>query len=78
MLMMVIGGNDHSDHFQKQTWPALPLDSLPQRGGAVCPLGAQDAHPGEQFWDFYVENENDGSSGRDNRLIILSMASRYT
>ena len=49
MLMMVIGGNDHSDHFQKQTWPALPLDSLPQRGGAVRPHGAQDAHPGEQL-----------------------------
>ena len=49
MLMMLIGGNDHSDHFQKQTGLALPLDSLPQRGGAVRPLGAQDAHPGEQL-----------------------------
>ena len=47
--MMVIGGNDPSDHFQKQAWLALPLDSLPQRGGAVRPLGAQDAHPGERL-----------------------------
>ena len=66
MLMMVIGGNDHSDHFQKQTWLALPLDSLPQRGGAVRPLGAQDAHPGEQL--IFVEDENDGANGLGNRL----------
>ena len=79
MLMMVIVGNDHFDHFQKQAWLALPLDSLPQRGGAVRPHGAQDAHPGEHLvWAFFVENENDGASGRGNRLLILTLASRYS
>ena len=79
MLMMVIGGNDHSDHFQKQTWLALPLDSLPQRGGAVRPLGAQDAHPGERLiLGIFVKNENDGASGFGIRLLILTMASRYS